>query len=373
MKRTVALVLTLLLIAALGVFASSADSVELLPKESEWEFLTYEGESGALPEADEPSGWLSNGTYTEHSGQAPFAAPSWAKDIANTKFDYQYYSAYLRTTFTVDNVKLLNKLTMFVIYDENPTVYINGEKVWDAEGYKDDQYHEIDLTDALSVLKDGENTLCVSVSNVYGGGIFDMSLSANAGEILPEPSVDENGNFVIKEVTTAGFRDFGATNAPTNVLDGDQNTVTGSGFNASVEQSVTLKFKAAGYIESVFVQCKDEGTTTNEDGTRGTYHLYALNGDEQTDLGTLKAVTGTDGGATLTLDTPVAADGLKIVIESWEGNCWACVADVTVKAASNVTPPPVVDTGDNTLFFVVLGVVALVGTAFITVKAKKEF
>ena len=35
--------------------------------------------------------------------------------------------------------------------------------------------------------------------------------------------------------------------------------------------------------------------------------------------------------------------------------------------------PPVVDTGDNTLFFVVLGVVALAGTALIAVKAKKEF
>ena len=371
MKRTVALVLTLLLIAALGVFASSADTVELLPKESEWEFLTYEGEANALPEEEEPELWLSNGEYTDLSGQAPFA-PSWATPITNTKFDYQYYTAYLRTTFTVENVKLLNKLTMFVIYDENPTVYINGEEVWYAEGYKDDKYHEIDLTDALSVLKDGENTVCVSVSNVFGGGIFDMSLSANAGAIVPEPPIDEDGNFVIQEVTTAGFANFGAINSPDNVLDGDQNTVTGSGFNDSVEQSVTLKFKEAGYIESVFVQCKDEGTTTNEDGTRGTYHLYALNGDEQVDLGTLKAVTGTDGGATLTLSAPVAADGLKIVIESWEGDCWACVADVTVKA-SDVTPPPVVDTGDNTLFFVVLGVVALAGTALITVKAKKEF
>ena len=45
---------------------------------------------------------------------------------------------------------------------------------------------------------------------------------------------------------------------------------------------------------------------------------------------------------------------------------------MTVKA-SDVTPPPVVDTGDNTLFFVVLGVVALAGTALIAVKAKKEF
>ena len=187
MKRTIALVLTLLLIAALGVFASSADTVELLPKESEWEFLTYEGEANALPEEEEPELWLSNGEYTDLSGPAPFAAPSWAKPITNTKFDYQYYAAYLRTTFTVENVELLNKLTMFVIYDENPTVYINGEEVWYAEGYKDDKYYEIDLTDALSVLKNGENTVCVSVSNVFGGGIFDMSLSANAGAVVPEP------------------------------------------------------------------------------------------------------------------------------------------------------------------------------------------
>lgn len=76
MKRTIALVLTLLLIAALGVFASSADTVELLPKESEWEFLTYEGEANALPEEEEPELWLSNGEYTDLSGQAPFACQS---------------------------------------------------------------------------------------------------------------------------------------------------------------------------------------------------------------------------------------------------------------------------------------------------------
>ena len=73
MKRTIALVLTLLLIAALGVFASSADTVELLPKESEWEFLTYEGEANALPEEEEPELWLSNGEYT---GQSLLPIPS---------------------------------------------------------------------------------------------------------------------------------------------------------------------------------------------------------------------------------------------------------------------------------------------------------
>jgi hypothetical protein len=82
------------------------------------------------------------------------------------------------------------------------------------------------------------------------------------------------------------------------------------------------------------VQCKDEGTTTHADGiTRGTYDIYLLNGSTQTKVGSVLARTEGDGGATLTLSEGVEATGIKVVITSWDGDCWACLADVMVKAA----------------------------------------
>ncbi len=372
MKKFTSILLITVLLSALCTFGVSADeTIEVLPKASEWETVVIEEDTNTGLVAEAPSGWLNNtDTATWVTAQAPFTVPQWSNPIGNTRFDFQFFSAFLRTTFTIDKASAVNELTMSVIYDENPTVYINGTQVWSATGYKDSEYITIDLTNAKDALKDGKNTVCVVFSNVYGGSVFDMALSANVGDVK---TVDAEGKVIISSVSASGFVPFGAINAPENILDMDQNTCTGSGFNADVEQSVTMNFKAATTISEVFVQCKDEGTTTNEDGTRGTYDIYAYKNGKETKLGSLKAVTGTDGGATLKLSAPLEADSVKIVITSWQGDCWACVADAYVVAADNSTPvkPPV--TGEGTVFIVLIAMTALFGSAVALGKAKKVF
>lgn len=186
--------------------------------------------------------------------------------------------------------------------------------------------------------------------------------------VMIVPSFAESKEIAISEVTAQGFLNFGPINAPENVLDGNQDTVTGSGFNADVEQSVTLQFSAATNVKSVFIQCKDEGNTTNDDGTRGTYDIYAIVGGNATKIASdVPAVTGTDGGKTVELSTPVKADAIKVVITSWQGDCWACVADLKVQDANGWISSGVA-TGDSTVVFAVVAVVALLGMGVVVTK-----
>ena len=178
----------------LELVGDKADHVysELISAAEEWEYLVYE-ESDTGLEAEEPEGWL-DGTDGEEwdVDQAPFAAPTWASGITNTLLPYQYFSAFLRKTFTVDDVSAISGLKLNVIYDENPTVYINGEEVWSAEGYKDKDYLSFDISESIGVLVDGENTICVAFSNVFGGALFDLFLVAELteGGTVPTPTTE---------------------------------------------------------------------------------------------------------------------------------------------------------------------------------------
>ena len=162
--------------------------------------------------------------------------------------------------------------------------------------------------------------------------VADLRVKAN-GDTPSAPKYDSQGHILNMTATRSGFDSFGDINKPENVLDGDQNTVCGSGFSAGTEQSVTVSFGTERTVAKVFVQCKNEGTTTNSDGTRGTYDIYVLSGGTATRVAqSVPAVTGTDGGYLCTLNTPTAGTAVKVVITSWQGNCWACVADIAVYA-----------------------------------------
>lgn len=372
MKKALIIILTLtLLFGTLALFAS-AETTELIEKESEWEYSLVEEEAGA----EAPAGWLDKtDSASWEKDSAPFAGSAWPNSISQTIFPCGNFTAFLRKTFTLDDASQVTELTMTVIYDEDPVIYVNGTEVWSAGGYQDQRYQKVNLNEAISALKNGENIVCVKFQNAVGGSVFDMTLTAEIGEKAPDPTDDTQVK--VAAVTTTGFANFGAINDPENVLDMDQNSVTGSGFNAGAEQSVTVTFIKKYDLTSIFVQCKDEGTTTNDDGTRGTYQVYAINGNTETLIEEIPAVTGTDGGHTIALTAPVAADAVKIKIVSWQGDCWACVADVAFEgtASSAVNPPvdppvdpPVIDTGDNTAVIAVLAVVALIGSAVVVSK-----
>ncbi|MBQ9468456.1 MAG: hypothetical protein IJU52_05565 [Clostridia bacterium] len=365
MKKALIIVLTLAMLLGIFTLCASAEEVELIAKESDWDYVLFEEES----DAEAPAGWLDKtDSATWETAQAPFSGSSWTNAIAVTVFPSGNFTAFLRKTFTLEEASKVTELIMTVIYDEDPAVYINGTLVWEKTGYQDQRYQKVDLSEYKDVLKDGENVVCVRFCNAVGGAVYDMTLSAQIGEKEPDPTDDTQVK--VKEVTTIGFANFGAINDPENVLDMDQNSVTGSGFNAGAEQSVLVTFIKKYDLSKIFVQCKDEGTTTNEDNTRGTYQIFAVNDEEETLVAEIPAVTGTDGGYTLTLDAPVAADAVKIKIVSWEGDCWACVADVAFDgvASQGNTNPPVVDTGDNTAVIAALAIAAILGTAVVVTK-----
>ena len=169
-------------------------------------------------------------------------------------------------------------------------------------------------------------------------------------EIVEQPAADENGNIYLSSATCTGFADFDTINAPSNVLDGNQSTVCGGGYNASVEQSVTVYFNVRTYVREIFVQCKEEGTTTNEDGSRGTYDIYVVKDGVETLVASgVKAMTGTDGGSVVTLTKSVEGDGIKVVITSWQGSDWACVADISAKEGEAPVQDPCDVNGDGTV------------------------
>ena len=350
MKKIASFILALLLILpCLGSFGVLAQEEELLPQQSEWKYLVVEENKDDGYVSENPEGWPSAPSVSDwETGMAPFAGAAYAKPIANTVLPYSYFSAWMYCEFTVDDPSEISELIMSVIYDEDPQVYLNGELVWTENGYKDDSYVQVDISDSISLLNSGVNTLSVFFGNMMGGALFDMSLTACFGQ--PQ-IIDSEGKVIIKSVSTDGFTSFGSLNDPSNVLDMDQTSVTGSNFNPEKEQSLTAVFKGKVSISEIFVQCKDEGSTDNEDGTRGTYEIYSYCDGEQTDLGEIPAVTGSDGGYTLVLDDATEADSIKIVITSWQGDCWACIADIYVVAADeeiDITPSTPVITPDST-------------------------
>ena len=297
-------------------------------KGSVWEYAF----TGGTTTAEAPAGFLAGqavaGTLY---GVAPFVVPAYH----NTTTDHLLYTilpdstmtTYFRQFFDVKDAAAVTRLTLEWKYDENPIVYINGTQVHTESGYHDSSYRTVDLTAYKNLLVEGTNCLAVRIENAGGGSIFDAALNVVA-------YYDANGKIAPVSASQNGFAGFGSINAPENVLDGDQNSVCGSGFDANADQYVRIDFAKHEIVSSIFVQCKDEGTTSNADGTRGTYDVYALqDGIETLIASNVPAVTGTDGGYTVNLTTPVKADGIIVRVTSWQGDCWACVADIIATPA----------------------------------------
>lgn len=150
MKRIFSLAITLFLILTALPIVGSAETKTLVAKESEWEYLVYDTSDGS-DEIDPPEGWLTNSdTDVWAKDQAPFAGFDYAKSISNTVFDFSLFNAYLRLNFNVENLSEISAFEMQVIYDEDPVVYLNGEELWSAQGYKDASYLPLICTTALN-------------------------------------------------------------------------------------------------------------------------------------------------------------------------------------------------------------------------------
>ena len=328
----------------------------LSPIESDWEYLYYERhepgeeEDPAAVQTEAPAGWL-NGTDEEAwlTGPAPFAGSAWPNWRTQTTFPVGCFDAYLRRSFTLDSLESINSLLLRVIYDEDPVVYLNGTLIWSATGYKDGDYQLIFLNDKVDALREGENILCVYFRNKTGGGgsVFDMGLYYNA-EPVEIQYYDEDGWIIPASASCTNVYSFGDLNKPENILDGSQNTVCGSGFNAENPQTFTIRFRRVEQVNAVYVQCKYEGDYNN--GVYGSYDIFAVYAGEETLIGeNVPAIIAAQGGYTLTLDAPVAAEAVTVKVRSWEGPGWACVADLFAKSTGETQESPHYDSQGNIL------------------------
>lgn len=84
---------------------------------------------------------------------------------------------------TYDDMSLLENglLTLVCSYDENPKVYLNGNLIWRANGWSDNNYDSYILSEEqVEMLHEGDNTLAVSLSQGEGGGHIDYGLKITA-------------------------------------------------------------------------------------------------------------------------------------------------------------------------------------------------
>ena len=328
----------------------------LLPIESEWEYLSFEryepgeGEDPNAVQNEAPDGWL-DGTdvaYWEY-GSAPFAGSAWPNWRTQTQFTYGCFDAYLRTTFTLEDVENVTYLVLKVIYDEDPVIYLNGVQIWSATGYKDSDYQLLFINDQIGKLQAGTNTVCVYFRNKWNGGgsVFDMGLYYNQ-EVIPVEYYDEDGWVAPASASCTNVYSFGALNDPANILDGSQDTVCGSGFNAENPQTFTVHLQRPEMIHTVYLQCKFEGEYG--DGTYGYYDVYAVYGGEETLIGEdVPAIIAREGGYTLVLDEAVPAEAITVKVKSWEGPGWACLADIKLKATGEIPEAPRYDSEGHIL------------------------
>lgn len=314
---SLALVLTLVLSTfAMLTVSSSAEETTLVEKGSEWQVLTYDNSDATAPE-----GWQNGAGEGWEAMNAPICGEWYSGGHNHNGMEHTLvtgtHKTYMRKTFTVADASAYSSLLLNIIYDEDPTVYINGEQVFTATGYHDSSY--VDSPVAPTVLKDGENTICVEFTNAPSGGgsMLDLALVAN------DSCINDDGSVIISGTACSPTIPYVGNNAPSNVLDGNTNTVCGYGWNPNEEMSVTLTFLAPVLLDKVTVDCKKEGDPA--EGAWGTYEIFALNGETATSIGSVDAYPE---GRSIELAEGVEATGVKVVITSWNGSAWACVADI---------------------------------------------
>ncbi|PRY11665.1 uncharacterized protein DUF4964 [Pontibacter ummariensis] len=124
-------------------------------------------------------GWVAQqfDDRTWASGAAPFG-----HDKGAVKTTWRSKDIWARRTFTLDEVPE-GKLFLKFNHDDNVEVYLNGEEIYQREGWTD-RFQYIPLHDqAASKLKKGENVLAIHVANTAGGSWLDVGLVT---EEMPE-------------------------------------------------------------------------------------------------------------------------------------------------------------------------------------------
>jgi len=114
-----------------------------------------------------------------------------------TEWPSQTRPILVRRHFTLTAADLAEIATgdvkMLCSYDENPKMYLNGTLIWSTDGWNDNNYAEIVLSDEhKQLLREGDNVLAVSLMQGGGGGHIDYGLklvSSNIPTSIQGPQV----------------------------------------------------------------------------------------------------------------------------------------------------------------------------------------
>ena len=123
--------------------------------------------------------WI-NGFGPMSNDQNIFLVTEWASQVR---------PILIRRHFSLDEDEILTlpdfDATLYISYDENPRVYLNGTLIWSASGWNDNDYATYKLSAKnKELLREGDNVLAVSMQQGGGGGHIDygLELTSNKGE-----------------------------------------------------------------------------------------------------------------------------------------------------------------------------------------------
>ncbi len=340
MKRIAALIISaVLLCSMLCVGSFAAGSKEILSRESDWEYLEFE-EIGT----EAPEGWATGEDDSQDwfNGTAPLGNSTNGNVV--TPMSWNNFSCYMRTTFTLDDLKNLETFGMNIIYDEDPVVYINGTEVWSASGYKDRDYNFVSLADYTDCLKTGENYIAVYFQNALGGAILDLDL-------VLKSTINDDGTFLAKKAESFDgegnpkSNPWGAIGDVSNMF--DLNSTTIWGFPYVENMNVVVEYFDTFKLESITLGCKDEGPIPLDE-THGTYKIEALVDDEWVVVAEEIQVYAYDAymdESTVNPETEIVTNTIKITITSWHEDLietyWGGIAELEVRGeAINTEPAP---------------------------------
>ncbi len=332
MKRSISLVLAILMVASLMVFGSvtaSAEKVTLIAKDSDgWKAQAVAGNEGETFDVL-PEGWtIGEGIEAWDEYSTPMNLSTWDNihDGARPAFGAV-------KEFEVTDPESIVELKMWIHCDEDPVVYLNGTQVHTATGWDP---ATVDLTDYIDLLKEGTNVIAVAVKQGFGGCSLNLSLEAVAGEI---ELVDANGYVNVKKADCTSY--WQGLGDPNHMLNDNPGDCCGGGFN---NQEWTLDFYGDVAVSEIFLQTKGkeengygEGNFADENytGDPTIFGFYSVYVGETLVATKVPARSYADGGFTLKLSNAITASSVKVVCTEWltEPHLWANLNSFKVKAA----------------------------------------
>jgi beta-galactosidase/beta-glucuronidase len=144
---------------------------------SQWRVLVGAGPDGDLAKpyrytTTAPGGnWAA--TDFDDASWASAAAPFGT--IGNFRTPWRSDAIWLRQNFNWDGQKF-NAAALAIFYDEDTEVFINGQRIWQHQGYNT-SYELFSVTDAVRrALKPGQNTIAIQTRHTGGGQYIDLAL-----------------------------------------------------------------------------------------------------------------------------------------------------------------------------------------------------